>query len=636
MEHPAVFLDNRFIGVALTKAHSALLKVLVGELLSKVAAFVDPNFDAGESKSRRGRKKGADNLIPVKKMKVDKLTGYASNPQAEFEDTESTWISALLLAILFQDANVVLAPATMEWLALFVMAASKSIPLLVGLLRPIPDRSGASPIAVQLLARIVDRSDTNKLIMAEAGALDALTKHLLLDDEELVELAATHDNADLNVSLVSESNHQLFETYTCALTNAIPKGSVAVRIVEPPGSLHPDFNMWGQQCALQVLAARTFSTQGAGLGPRTKIFADILQEGPDQPASLSSPFPRPASHNAFGDVVDGTAISDCYPAELCNGVESIKSLHSRASAPGNVRLQSPGATVSHSFPSAVGSSLSRSTTPEPQLIARLPVSRLPPVSNRVYPVEKKNIVDMNVQNGRSSSMTELSNITATLSGLSMSRNRCVDENSHLQSQLHAEFDDQSDFLLNMPNGNNQSVQQQLTDKSKAAKPFTSTNYLDLARKNRFVTNLDGQINFPKRTFSSASLYSKVNFSGLSSLEGPSYQNANIPSINITGHVPSGYHVNQKLNTVIHNHNDSGPALSGSGDGQSSSRSGNWVGSDLHSYMEPHGVHYIQGTSDYATRTAASQGDPSSVRNFFGTSHGDLLGLQKVYLETLLA
>ena len=71
-----------------------------------------------------------------------------------------------------------------EWLALFVLAASKSIPLLVGLLRPIPDRSGASPIAVQLLARIVDRSDTNKLIMAEAGALDALTKHLSLSPQD--------------------------------------------------------------------------------------------------------------------------------------------------------------------------------------------------------------------------------------------------------------------------------------------------------------------------------------------------------------------------------------------------------------------------------------------------------------------
>ena len=50
----------------------------------------------------------------------------------------------------------------------------------------------------------------------------------------------------------------------------------------------------------------------------------------------------------------------------------------------------------------------------------------------------------------------------------MSRNRCEDENSHLQFQLHAEFDDRSDFLLNMINGNNQSGQQQLTDKSKAA------------------------------------------------------------------------------------------------------------------------------------------------------------------------
>lgn len=64
---------GKFIGVALTKAHSALLKVLVGELLSKVAAFADPNFDAGEPKSRRGRKKDADNLTPVKQMKVDKL-----------------------------------------------------------------------------------------------------------------------------------------------------------------------------------------------------------------------------------------------------------------------------------------------------------------------------------------------------------------------------------------------------------------------------------------------------------------------------------------------------------------------------------------------------------------------------------
>uniref|UniRef100_F6I3R5 Uncharacterized protein n=1 Tax=Vitis vinifera TaxID=29760 RepID=F6I3R5_VITVI len=62
--------------------------------------------------------------------------------------------------------------------------ARKSMPLLVDLLRPIPDRPGAPPIAVQLLTRIADGSDTNKLIMAEAGALDVLTKYLSLSPQD--------------------------------------------------------------------------------------------------------------------------------------------------------------------------------------------------------------------------------------------------------------------------------------------------------------------------------------------------------------------------------------------------------------------------------------------------------------------
>ncbi|TYI82901.1 hypothetical protein E1A91_D05G253800v1 [Gossypium mustelinum] len=203
----------------------------------------------------------------------DKLANYASNPLAEFEDTEGIWISTLLLAILFQDENVVLSPATMRiipslalllrseevidrYFAAQAMAslvsngskgislviansgavaglitligygesdmpnlvtlseefslvrnpsqvvlehlfeiedvrvgstARKSIPLLVDLLRPIPDRPGAPPIAVQLLTRIADGSDTNKLIMGEAGALDALTKYLSLSPQDSTE-----------------------------------------------------------------------------------------------------------------------------------------------------------------------------------------------------------------------------------------------------------------------------------------------------------------------------------------------------------------------------------------------------------------------------------------------------------------
>ncbi|KAL7246230.1 hypothetical protein ACSBR2_001372 [Camellia fascicularis] len=203
----------------------------------------------------------------------DKLVSYTSNPQAEFEDTEGIWISAMLLAILFQDAHIVSSPATMRiipslalllrseevidrFFAAQAMAslvcngsrgmnlaiansgavaglitiigyvesdmpnlvalseefslvknpdqvvlellfeiedvrvgstARKTIPLLVDLLRPMPDRPGAPPTAVRLLTRIADGSDTNKLIMAEAGAVDALTKYLSLSPQDLTE-----------------------------------------------------------------------------------------------------------------------------------------------------------------------------------------------------------------------------------------------------------------------------------------------------------------------------------------------------------------------------------------------------------------------------------------------------------------
>lgn len=52
---------GRCTGLVLTKIHTSLLKVLVGELLNKVAVYVDPNVDARESKPRRGRKKDVDN-----------------------------------------------------------------------------------------------------------------------------------------------------------------------------------------------------------------------------------------------------------------------------------------------------------------------------------------------------------------------------------------------------------------------------------------------------------------------------------------------------------------------------------------------------------------------------------------------
>lgn len=60
------------LGALLTRTHISLLQVLICELQSKVAAFVDPNFDSGESRSRRGRKKD-DSTLSVKKIKLHML-----------------------------------------------------------------------------------------------------------------------------------------------------------------------------------------------------------------------------------------------------------------------------------------------------------------------------------------------------------------------------------------------------------------------------------------------------------------------------------------------------------------------------------------------------------------------------------
>ncbi|KAK9154646.1 hypothetical protein Sjap_002126 [Stephania japonica] len=95
--------------------------------------------------------------------------------------------------------------------------ARKTIPLLVDLLRPIPDRPGAPPIVVRLLTRIAEGSDANKLAMADAGALDALTKYLSLSPQDSTEATI----AELMRILFSNSELLRHEATLSALNQLI-------------------------------------------------------------------------------------------------------------------------------------------------------------------------------------------------------------------------------------------------------------------------------------------------------------------------------------------------------------------------------------------------------------------------------
>ncbi|KAL3630989.1 hypothetical protein CASFOL_023973 [Castilleja foliolosa] len=228
----------------------------------------------------------------------DKLTRPANNDLTELEDTEGIWISTVLAAILFQDANIVSSPTAMSFvqpLAALLRAdeiidrffaaqamaslachgnesinlamaksgaiaglitlighlgpsdmpnllalsdefslvrnpdqvvlenlfriddiragslARDTIPLLVDLLRPEPDRPGAPVVSIRLLSQIADGNDSNKLLMAEAGALDALTKYLSLSPQDLTEATISE------LLRILFSNHDLLR-YTEAIS----------------------------------------------------------------------------------------------------------------------------------------------------------------------------------------------------------------------------------------------------------------------------------------------------------------------------------------------------------------------------------------------------------------------------------
>ncbi|XP_047324946.1 protein CELLULOSE SYNTHASE INTERACTIVE 1-like [Impatiens glandulifera] len=67
----------------------------------------------------------------------------------------------------------------------------KAIPILVDLLKPIPDRPGAPFLALGLLLQLAKDCPPNKIMMVESGALEALTKYLSLGPKDAIEEAAT-------------------------------------------------------------------------------------------------------------------------------------------------------------------------------------------------------------------------------------------------------------------------------------------------------------------------------------------------------------------------------------------------------------------------------------------------------------
>jgi len=215
---------------------------------------------------------------------------------------------------------------------------------------------------------------------------------------------------------------------------------------------------------------------------------------------------RPASHSAFGDIMGSTGIVDR---------ESFEGLRSSASTPGLVGLQNHGVNLSPSFASAVGTSLSRVKTPEPQVIGR-PVGSVPSqMGSKVF--SDKSGIGLGTQHGHPSNMTDLTDVVSSLAGLNLSGSR------------HAEQDNHADVLLG------------------------SQSNVNFPRRNEIMPNLNSyssneQINLLKKTASSANLRANMHSAGNAT---------SLPCADFTAHVPTAHLVNSNLNSVYNNNLETG-------------------------------------------------------------------------------
>ncbi|KAL5207835.1 hypothetical protein ABZP36_032270 [Zizania latifolia] len=368
-------------------------------------------------------------------------------------------------------------------------------------------------------------------------------------------------------------------------------------------------------------------SDASGLGSRRKSFADALQENISRPASTASHLSRSNSRNAF-DSPNPIRPADSSRAQLQSRSESMNGLQSGSTSPSLVRVQSLGSSISHNFASAVGSSISRSTTPDPQLIRRTPSPCLPPVGVRMGNTDKKvegSVVASHNHDG--------ADIAAAVSAMNLSGSKMTSLEAEVQNHMYQNFGDQTDVLFNVPKERRQFPQQKLAQNADeesinapeyTAFPNGSSNF---SNSNMSKLAVDSKSKFPIQSphgnthnkgfmlspTGSVSLYQNLN--GDNSNIDVSGRNTKIRSSSFGSSM-----MNNQLNA----------------DGEYVNLLSNQGGSSFQGQpMETMFMPYLRAISDSPLGAAANI-SPFQGSNISGLGPLDSPGYQKAYIASLLA
>ncbi|KAK9755281.1 hypothetical protein RND81_01G014700 [Saponaria officinalis] len=180
---------------------------------------------------------------------------------------------------------------------------------------------------------------------------------------------------------------------------------------------------------------------GIGLGAKQKSLVEIFQNDLGRSNPPSRHPSRPASRNTYDENGDAFGSAE---AELALLRREASANMQGSSAPQNVA--SPN---SYSYAAALGTSLSRSTTPDPQHIARVPSPCPTPIGEGRAGAAKKNVTSPNSFNGLPLGMSDSSDLVAALAGMNLTTNSANDNGNHLPSQIKNDCSDQQKYIYNM-------------------------------------------------------------------------------------------------------------------------------------------------------------------------------------------
>ncbi|KAM7527752.1 hypothetical protein LguiB_031162 [Lonicera macranthoides] len=164
-----------------------------------------------------------------------------------------------------------------------------------------------------------------------------------------------------------------------------------------------------------------------GLGSKQKSLAEIFQEDLGHPS-------RPISHNTHDDNSQTLGSSD---AEL---VHLHRDLGMNIQSSSAVQHVGPPAS-SYSYAAALGATLSRSTTPDPQRIARAPSPCSTPIGGGRFENLEKKTVSSNSFTGESV------DLVASFSGINLSKDGVMNEENRLPSHIEPDVDNLFDHHL---------------------------------------------------------------------------------------------------------------------------------------------------------------------------------------------